>query len=347
MAESNAIEVKLPTDTSELAESLIRQHGLSPVAWWDLTLNRTAQRLPTTDMALRGLSHPHVGFRWNPEDAAIEVWYPQGITGLRMGEAKKFLVTSWYGKKSHEGKGVRVSFVDVTSMDRIRYRHALLVQPSEEGSPYATFRPVKVHAGGIASIGNTIFVADTGEGVRAFRADMLFEAEADAGKNRCGIGADGKAYAFDYRYIMPQMAKYELDQNATKFSFTSIDYTSDQPPKLLTGNYHRNEDGYDNPPPTLAWWNLDGDRIVSRSKILREGLKNSTQGAVSFNGTLYLSCSGDNAHLFVGRDGHYRSHIWPHGCEDLHYSPSSGNLWCLTEHPGFRMVFAVRLTDYD
>jgi hypothetical protein len=176
---------------------------------------------------------------------------------------------------------------------------------------------------------------------------MLFRAENDPGKARCGIGSDRKAYAFDYKYVLPQVAKYELDQGGPNFSFASIDWTQLDAPLLLTGNYHRRE-GYDNPPPTLAWWKLEGTRIESRDRLLTDGLKNSTQGAVSYAGKLWLSCyNGKEAHLYVGRNGRYVTHSWPEGCEDLHYSPHSGNLWCLTEGRRKRIVFAVKLSDYS
>jgi hypothetical protein len=38
-------------------------------------------------------------------------------------------------------------------------------------------------------------------------------------------------------------------------------------------------------------------------------------------------------------------HEWPKHPEDLTYSPTSDNLWSLTEDPGARHVFAVKMAE--
>jgi hypothetical protein len=294
-------------------------------------------------MQLLGLQHPHVAFTWQGDDQGTKDWYPQGITGLRMGETKKFVVVSWYAKHEDEHKGVRLSFVDVTDMSKIRYRHVLLVEPSATAT---VFKPIKIHAGRLATIGSTIFVADTGYGIRAFDATHIFAAESDPGKTRVGI-AGGKAYAFDYRYILPQVAKYEM--NGPPFSFADIDWTDPNAPQLLTGTYHNPKE--DSRPNALVWWKLEGDRIVDKLRDTRDeglALKNLMQGAAALKGALYLSCSGRPAHFYVARSPYatFRTYAWPYGTEDLHVALKSGNLWALSEHPDKRRVWAVKLANY-
>jgi hypothetical protein len=50
------------------------------------------------------------------------------------------------------------------------------------------------------------------------------------------------------------------------------------------------------------------------------------------SGTLYEASLG----------GAVDEHDWPYVPEDLHYSKFSDNLWCLTELPNKRAVFAVK-----
>lgn len=347
------MHVRLYLDTSTLGERLVTDEGLEQTTWTALTLNRVATTLGHSALTKKGVSHPHVGFRWAEDDGNTTVWIPQGITGLRLGDERKFVVVSWYGAGSYEHKGVRLSFCDVTDMSAVRYRHVLAVEPTENHRQYGLYQPVVRHAGGLASKGDTLYMADTNSGVRVFDTSRILCVDPDPSKDRCGIGfADGRPRAFDYRYILPQVGRYVLDQDDTKFSFCSMDWTDPDHPLLLTGNYHRpTTPKYDNPPSMLAWWNLDGTQIVGVDRTLAWGVQRA-QGGASIAGYVLASRSGDNPSLVVGTEANFSgtktSSPWPHGCEDLHFSPHSRNLWCLTEHtsdPG-RFVFAVKADDY-
>jgi len=337
-------------DTSSLARRLREEFGLDPVRWNELDLNREAAPLTLEALRGRGVDYPQLGFQWNKGDRETELWYPQGISGLRgtfsPGGRRRFIVVSWHGKGDYDQKGVRLSFVDVTDPTRPRYRHALLVKPSGDARVFA---PIKIHAGGVATRGSTLFVADTAHGVRAFDARSLFPASADPSKGRCGREG-GRFYAFDYRYVLPQAAFYEMTMGGPRFSYASLDWSHRNAPHLITGNYHREPETarYHNPPASIAWWTLDGDRVTAYSgKRVETGVERA-QGAVAFNGNLWLSQSGSDPHLVVRSEDGTREEVfgWPRGCEDLHYSPYSKRLWCHTEHPPDRFVFAVRLSDY-
>lgn len=351
--------VKTYVDTSALGDTLREDCNLVSLRWTGLDLNRTARSLSKKKLAKLGVGHPHVGFSWQDGDATTDHWIPQGITGLRFGD-RKWVVVSWYGKDDYKPKGFRLSFCDVTDMSNVRYRHVLAVEPAEaEGAQgLGVYQPIVMHAGGLAAVGDTLYVVETNAGVRAFDVGRILPAEANKGKDCCGIDAStGKAYAFNYRYILPQTARYELDQGGTSFSYCGIDWSDEARPRLLTGNYHRDDKSskYYNPPAMLAWWTLDGPRITRLERTLTWDVER-VQGAESIGGMLLASRSGagsgSGGHgLLVGTAEDFQGtkvkHAWPDGCEDLHFSPHSRNLWCLTEHkdgPG-RFVFAVRGTD--
>jgi hypothetical protein len=274
---------------------------------------------------------------------------PQGITGVRNGgdnATKKYLLVSWYYKSAEDpnyqvNKGVRVSFVDVTNMDDIKYRHVLIVEPAVKGS--AVFQPIPIHAGGIAAFGHTLFVADTGNGMRTFDLRKIFQVNPDDTKSKCGMKS-GKAYAFDYYYVMPQMKQYLLEHNKANFSWASIDKTQSDSPKLFTGNYKGGS--YDEDAiPTISWWNLaTTGEIVSLDKLISsKSMSENIQGGHVINGKKFFANSKTDK-LIV--DGQSEQSWADEGCEDLHYSPYSGNLWSLTEFKNVRRVFAVKAVDY-
>lgn len=322
----------------------LQSKGLSPLRWDQLDLNSSASRISASVMKQKGLEHPQVGFQWNSDDSATAAWYPQGIADLPGGGAEQYVVVSWYNAGA---RGVRVSLADIRDIDHVRYQHVLLVQSDPAGATRRAFAPIPIHAGGLATQQGILFVADGGMGVRVFDMNVLFRAEADPSHKLCGL-LGGKAYAFDYRYILPQIGAYALN-GPPRFSFASVDWTDSATPQLVMGNYHSHNPKYFNPPPTLAWWNLSGSAVSSRTRRITHAYKR-VQGAVSFGDHVWLSCSGSSARLRVIKPAQgtaeVASYSWPHGCEDLHHSPSSDKLWCLTEHPGQRMVFAVRRIDY-
>ena len=341
------------TDTSVLKAALVALQ-IKSQNWSEIDLNRQATKKDHKWLSEKGLEHPHLGFEWGSADNATPNWYPQGITGLRSDASEnaehRYLVISWYGKNENSQKGVRLSFVDVSDMNNIKYRHVLLVEPSGDASVY---KPIKIHAGGLATRGSTLFLVDTQRGVRAFDARWIFSAEADLpDKKRCGI-IDGKAFAFDYRYILPQSKIYRMsmseDDGEQNFSFASVDWTDKSHPLLMTGNYHSNGSSYQYPPAKVVWWNLDGFRITTAAKSFLTNVTR-TRGVVCVDGQLWLSRSGSRGEQALVKiklpNSSSETHQWPYGCEDLHYSPYSKNVWCLTEHPDLRFVFAIKSESY-
>lgn len=112
------------------------------------------------------------GIRWNSDDETTAIWRPQGIAGFTK-NGVRYLLVSWYARNSAEHKGSRITLIDISpsSSTYLTYRHILLVQPDIPSSTtshtqYASYAPLKVHAGGIAYFKGKIYLSSTSLGVR-------------------------------------------------------------------------------------------------------------------------------------------------------------------------------------
>jgi hypothetical protein len=84
-----------------------------------LNLNRMATKLNPGQLAT--YDPAYMGFIWNDPDNVTPEWRPQGITGMEV-DSKKFIIVSWYDFDPGN-RGSRISFVDITDLDNIKYRH--------------------------------------------------------------------------------------------------------------------------------------------------------------------------------------------------------------------------------
>jgi hypothetical protein len=190
---------------------------------------------------------------WESDDAGTHDWIPQGVTGLSDGaedetwgsEPQKPIIVTWYSRT--DDKGVRITIIDPATR---RYRHVLLVEPWTNKSGNASYRPVDVHAGGIAWYGRYLYVPDTRVGVRVFDLDHVFDlnplggghrtqtADTDADTDdKAQIGRhDGVYYGYGYRYLVPQTATWTQavpaptgscaagdDSQGMRFSYLTVD----------------------------------------------------------------------------------------------------------------------------
>ncbi|TCP56841.1 hypothetical protein EV191_101788 [Tamaricihabitans halophyticus] len=299
-----------------------------------------------------------VGFCWNDGDDATSEWYPQGISGSWDAdpsgeyEGQRAMFTSWY----HKGdKGARVSLVDYNDPQAPKYRHLLLVEPTAEDD----FAQVKVHAGGIAWVGDYLYVVDTGWGVRVFDLNHLWQTEADPDKNQIGKGSDGKYYAYDYRYVLPQVGSFTQDEKGSCnpppsnqdaplcFSWVGLD-RSTSPASLLTGEFFYEQE----PGGRMARWPLDpntgklqGENGVTKPENVYASPHISMQGGVSADGTFLMSSSrgqNERGYLYKAQvDQESSSSRVPEGIEDLSYDPADGHVWSLTEYPNNRAVIGI------
>jgi hypothetical protein len=288
------------------------------------------------------------GTRWycfDPSDTgsverpdAVE-WIPQGVD-----VAADALLVSWYDKRTAPAKGVRVSLLDPRTNT---YRHALLAYPSTD----ASYGIVDVHAGGIARVGDRLYVADTRRGVRVFDLRQIFKVSNTSDKTK--VGRDGDTfYAFGYQYVLPQVGAwvnngpdndgdFTCDTNGPpKYSSVAVDGDA-----LVTSEYCDS-----GALGRVARWPLNGtdpapsaDGLVHATKALRLPAHN-VQGAVSAGGTYYLSRSrgaGTNGQL-IPANGELEpapARAAGIGPEDL--SVFGDEVWTVTEHAGRRMLYGV------
>lgn len=297
-------------------------------------------------------------FQWNAGDVGVAYWYPQGITGTASGvpgvghyNGHYLVLASWYHKPGEDpstsvNKGVRISVADITTIASTSYRHVLLVQPS--GS--ASYKPITIHAGGIAWYKDWLYVADTTGGLRVFDIKRIIEVQT-GDKNAIGLVAAANEYhAFNYRYILPQVNRYTPCSGSccTRFSFLSVDQSS-TPPSLISGEYSSG-----NIHGRLVRWPLDpttgkpatkGGAVVSTAAWFpgRAAMQGGNAVGNRIFATSNANTGGYASSLHTGLvGGAVTAHGFPHGIEDLHYSPNSTNMWSLTEFPGQRFVFSVK-----
>jgi len=307
-AEGFVLEKQLDSESRGVAEELAA--GSSRVSLSEL-LDHADRETVAVARALGGRAH---GYRWDREDVSTTAWYPQGITGSAdahpsgLVAGREVHLVSWYSK---QGKGVRVSFVDVAAR---RYRHVLCVRPTGDRE----FEPVGVHAGGIVWVGNLLLVADTRRGLRVFDTDHILRLPGDD-------------------YVIPQVGAYRNNGEALSFSFASLDRSD--PAMLTVGEYAKK-------PGRVVRWPVDLSSGLLSSATATEAFRapvNRLQGVAEIAGHLVASASRRGGRLYVGRPGERcREHVWwPYLPEDLLFVKSAGEVHSLTEDPGARLVFSV------
>ena len=331
----------------------------TPLAKLLTDLNREAKKIAV----MLDVECFHTGFKWNSGDQGVDYWMPQGISGTATAyadgsfEGKKVALVSWYHKteedpNTNDNKGVRVSFVDTTSMNDLSYRHALLVAPFDNDGT-ADFKAIPVHAGGIAWYGDYLFVADTVKGIRVFDLTRIIQVKTG---NKAWIGkvSDTDGYfGHNYKYVVPQVTRFRLcpESCCARFSFVSLDLSA-TPVSLVAGEYTK-----DSILGRLHRWPLDSvtglplvqDGLVHASQVLFPGVT-KMQGVLSWDGDYFISSSAKKLSwllspgtLFVGTVGSkLKERRWAYPAQDLHYSKFSGNLWCQSEKADDRFVFAVK-----
>jgi hypothetical protein len=300
------------------------------------------------------------GFTWAAEDRDDTTWTPQGIACTRSGGV---ILVSWYAQR-HLGvatRGSRVTVVDRRDPERVRYRHVLLTTPRRlPGGP--GLGRVGVHAGGIAVVGDLLYVADTLGGVRVFdlsdvvavprrRLDAALPWRG-AGTRTLGRRPTGGYTALGHDYVLPELRRLRLGLRAgagrLRWSFLSVGELAGRS-CLVAGEYGRKGTA-----PRLAVYALDaatglptvGPDGRCHPLEVHEHQPPRMQGAAVAGSTWYVSASsgeGNPGDLHVGRPGHLRRHrgVLPTGPEDVDWAVPGEELWCQTEWPGRRWVFPI------
>ena len=335
-------------------------------------LNRKSNPGISAMHTVRMTTHAVSGFRFNSGDEKVSYWYPQGISGTwdatmdrRVGcngMTREAMLVSWYHKTSgRPTKGARVSLMDTTYPESVRYRHMLLVEPYNDTETGPNYRPVwsekdndednALHAGGIVWWGDLLYVADTYGGLRVFDLASIMRIH-DSDKSEIGVSGKGFS-AHGYKFIVPEIARYKLDEAScpVRFSFVSLDRSSD-PPALVTGEYK--EDSLDG---RILVWSLDpatGFIDVPTSGPIRPeatyvGGHSKMQGATRYDGLFYISSSRQNGKfgtLYRTNLGHVSSTDteWVYGAEDLYITRGKHLIWTVAEHPGYRDVLGIPMS---
>ncbi|MCY0991311.1 hypothetical protein OV203_29460 [Nannocystis sp. ILAH1] len=330
-------------------------------------LNREAVPGLSAYQAERMKNHDYVGFRWNSGDGSVDYWYPQGITGSSDARAdhkiggKRLLLVSWYHNIEREptdppARGVRLSLVDISDLDAIRYRHLLLVTPTGEG-PDVNFAAANtkagdaLHAGGITWVGDRLYVASTSAGFRVYDMSRIFETTASDDENAIGF-AGGEVHAHGYRYAVPEIGRYNLtaDSCPLRFSAVALDRSA-EPPVLVTAEYMTDLTG------RVARWPIDlaSTRLVENGGTVfasDAAIAGQTriQGAVTYENVYYLSCSSQASQW--GRlyrnlpDSTSEITAWPDGPEDLYVERDLKLIWTAAEHPDKRVTLGIPMQGY-
>lgn len=321
----------------------------------DAEFNRSAvaiQQVPG------GVANVAQAFRWDDEDNTKAWWIPQGLTGSADASAggtvggRKLLLVSWYHDEAQDPndtatKGVRVSVVDIDDPAKPRYRHILLVEPID-GDP-VSFKPIPVHAGGLAWFGDSLYVVDTGKGFRVF--DMRALMRVDTAQDTIGWDpATRKYYAGVYKYVLPQVGAYKhASACAPLFSSVALDRGSD-PPTLVSSEYCNDSACGGALKGRIYRWPLDptSERLAAATVwplAAHYMAQSHVQGGLVHAGSVYLSSSapaGSGGALYVlPGGGPSKTVTWVDSPEDL--MRADGLLWSLSEGAGSRVVFAVPL----
>ncbi len=297
-------------------------------------------------------------FAWDEEDARSRRWWPQGITSSsdacpeEQYDGRDVLVTTSYSKVLRGlGKGARISVVDLTDPERVRYRHVLLVTATLDDAGRTALRPVAAHAGGIVWNGPYLHVAGTAKGIHTFHVDDVVAVTGTDRPDLLGPLPGGGVGGFGHRYVLPvrcaHRAVSEEGVEPLRYSFLSLTRESGAA-EVVAGEYGRGR-----MTTRLLRLDLDDSGLfacdeagVTRPRLLEPGGVERMQGAVSVERRLYVTTSNGPrgmGSVWVGHPGGLRRfpYALPPGPEDICYRPAGDRLWTVTEYPRRRLVLAL------
>jgi hypothetical protein len=314
-----------PADRSLIAASMASTSNRSKVVGLDGVLAESLPRSPRVSSADSAV-------RFRARDRWSRVWWPQGVA---VGEhnGTPLAMASWFAQVRHgRSMGSRLTIVDLSDPAHPRYRHVLLVSAhAANGGP--AFRPVRIHAGGIAWSGDRMLVSATFQGIREFRLSDIVRVP------------DRRARPFGYEFLLPESARYtpgkDDDAERMRFSFLSLESATDAAGlQLVTGEYGNHRRG------RLARVRVTDDRAVIQ-ETHRPGVARM-QGVAIHDGVWYVSASnGDKRRgdLWVGQLNDLSRAVGalPVGPEDLAIWPERRELWTLAEYPGKRGMTSLSI----
>ncbi|HLV42383.1 MAG TPA: T9SS type A sorting domain-containing protein [Brumimicrobium sp.] len=321
----------------------------------DLDLNRDAVSLDAAQLS--EISPAQKGFMWNSGDNSTLKHRPKGITGIPL-SCRDYIGVSWYGREDEEygDRGSRVSFVDVSDMENIKYRHVLLVDEN-----YKTFE--NIHVGGLMYKDDTLYIPDT----RSGSSKKLYGFSLNDIKRVPNEGLDN---FYNYRYIIKRVITHELPIQASSLSY---DWDSDE---MVIGTFKKHcTTGCDfNSNSTFAWSSIQD---LSASAPYHTSFFDRIQGVASMDNPLnsnekmiWTSTSygrTNTSHLYAttynrnpnNTSGQivdttaldFNTYLFPPGLNDLYLEENKDTLWTLTEFgsnqgtDNNRLVFTLAVAD--
>jgi hypothetical protein len=312
VSESGGVHLaRTDENVAEIAALAARLGGTHALSALRQDLDRRLRRTLAPGRAV------HRAWTWDATDRRDPRWWPQGVAVLADG----LLAVSWYAAKH----GTRVSVLD---LERRRYRHVLLVEPTADGG----VRPLVVHAGGLAAHGRHLHVAATRAGVHVCSLDDLLR-----------VPRAGLLDTLGYRWVLPVRFTYRATGGTFRYSFVAT--TEDG---LVAGEY-----GSSSQSRRLARFAVDPETSLLSGEGTAEVVDSEisrAQGAVRAGGRWYVTSSHGPlvpGSVHVGGPGSFRRYRWatPPGPEDL--AVDGDLLWSVTEHPRRRWVFSMRRSWFD
>lgn len=333
-------------------EERINKLGLAKVSAHQLDFNRS----------MTNFAKPYFkkGYYWPTGDQDVKYWIPQGLSGGVRSDVT-LRVVGWHydetnnasdsNQAADEGdkdKGIRISVIDSTNTNAVKYRHVLLVEPTGDSRG---FKPVKNHIGGVAWIWPYLYVADTSKGMRVFDLQMFLQVSATDNCKRYAGKREASYCGYGYAYVLPQVGAYYFPSGLSssckpKFSFISVDDGSGTK-CILSGEYD-NDTIWGLYSRLLRWplapsgakLNTASNGLVTAVGAWYAGSRN-LQGASSYratNGTVYFLMNttqysgaliratvGAASKVFKASDGK-----WGYMPEGIHLTQND-NAWVATE----------------
>jgi hypothetical protein len=306
------------------------------------------------------------GFKWASGDNTSCTNYPQGITTSRDAEGDgkggtydghQLILVSWYTKASCSGaqSRSRITLVDWDADFPNMYRKILLVEPTGTAAA-PSFKDIPIHAGGVSWYGDYLYVADTGHGMRVFNMKDILKTSAAGTATQIGRQSNGKYYAHNYAYVLPQVGTitaHTTSGTALSWSSVSLDRVSGS---IVMAEYTCKSGctSYPNRASRAIRFPFSsGATTFAASTTATQALKlpwYNINGLASHNGRWWFNSSGAKKLYYWTPSTGSHTYGWVSGGESISYWEAAGSapdlLWSLQETIGHRNVFAVKQASY-
>jgi hypothetical protein len=288
------------------------------------------------------------GFTFDAEDQKTSEWMPQAVTTSAesnpktgLFDGRKWVAVSWH---RDQGDRSRISLVDYSHPDQAdarKYTNVELMVPDSKNP--GKLAPLASHVGGMSWVGNYLYVAQTGGGVRVFDVSQLLKV-TDSSKVPAGTSP----------YVLPQVGYYRSQPapgekahagsgSAPLFSGLSIDRTG-KTPALLSQEYDDK-----NPGGRIIRWPIDpktgqlstSEGVVQATDAWSVPLKRLA-GIVRLKDGFRVATMGTPSGLWSMQDGQKPKAVdsLAIGIQQFSLDPTSNQVWTVAEHPDHRMVWS-------